>query len=163
MIRTTLRGSDLANGEWNRVYIPLKNFQEHGSWDNNMWFNPEGKFDWADIDRLEIVSEYGDMGSANWWFDKVRVVNENIATSMEQLATLPFKVYPNPTANNVVLQGLESTDYRYQMVDVYGKIVQSGWMQRDGQIDLSGLDKGMYWLYLKNELGEFGVEKVIRF
>lgn len=162
-IRTTLNGSNLANGEWNRVYIPLKNFQEHGSWDNNMWFNPEGKFDWADIDKLEIVAEYGDMGGANWWFDQVRVVNENISTSLQQLPTLPFKVYPNPTANTVVISGLELADYTYQMVDVYGKIVQSGLLPSKGQLDLAHLQKGMYWLYLKNEAGEFGVEKVVKF
>ncbi len=162
-IRTTLNGSDLANGEWNRVYIPLKNFQEHGSWDNNMWFNPEGKFDWADIDKLEIVAEYGDMGGANWWFDQVRVVNENISTSIHQTPTLPFKVYPNPTTNMVVISGLELADYTYQMVDVYGKIIQTGLLPSKGQLDLTHLKKGMYWLYLKNEVGEFGVEKVVKF
>lgn len=162
-IRTTLDGSNLANGAWNRVYIPLKDFQEQGSWDNNMWFNPEGKFDWADIDRLEIVAEYGDMGAANWWFDKIRVVNENISTSFQQEPTLPFKVYPNPTANSVVLKELELSDYTYQMVDVYGKVVQSGLLSAKGQIELSVLEEGMYWLYLKNEAGEFGIEKVMKF
>lgn len=58
---------------WHHVRIPLKDFTEHGSWDNNTWYNPEGKFDWTAIDRFEIVAEYSAMTSQEIWFDDIRI------------------------------------------------------------------------------------------
>ena len=66
-IRYTLDSTKVKyNGEWQHIRIPLKNFTEHGSWDNNTWYIPEGKFDWSAVDRFEIDSEYGDMGERNY-------------------------------------------------------------------------------------------------
>jgi len=36
--RITLEGSDFSASEWTKIYVPLKDFQEHGSWDDNMWW-----------------------------------------------------------------------------------------------------------------------------
>ncbi len=75
-MRYTLNASNVSyNGTWQHINIPLKDFTEHGSWDNNTWYNPEGKFDWSKIDRFEIDSEYGDMGTAELWFDNIKIVN----------------------------------------------------------------------------------------
>ncbi len=35
------------NGSWQLVKIPLENMRELGAWDNNTWYDPEGKFDWS--------------------------------------------------------------------------------------------------------------------
>lgn len=49
------------NNTWQHIHIPLKNFSEQGSWDNNAWYNPVGDFDWTAVDRFEIVAEHSDM------------------------------------------------------------------------------------------------------
>lgn len=64
----------LWNGEWEEVRIPLSSFTEMGSWHENQWFNPQGDFDWADVDVFQIVSETGAMGNAEVWFDAIRIV-----------------------------------------------------------------------------------------
>jgi endoglucanase len=75
-IRYTLDSINFVyDGTWQHVRLPLKNFKEHGSWDNNTWYNPEGKFNWAAVDRLEFDSEYGNMGSAELWFDEIKIIN----------------------------------------------------------------------------------------
>jgi endoglucanase len=61
------------DGQWHHVQVPLKSFQERGSWDN-AWFNPQGVFNWAAVDRFEIVSEYHDFVGMQFWFDDIRVV-----------------------------------------------------------------------------------------
>lgn len=50
-IRNDLVASD---GEWHKVSVPLKDFADYGAWDSleEKWYNPEGFFDWSNIDRL---------------------------------------------------------------------------------------------------------------
>lgn len=65
------------NGQWNHARIPLKDFTEHGSWDNG-WFNPTGKFDWTAIDKFEIVAEYGNLEGIHFYFDNIRIVEPDV-------------------------------------------------------------------------------------
>ncbi len=62
------------DGQWHKVRVPLKNFAERGSWDGT-WFGPQGAFNWAAVDRLEIVSEYHDFVGMQFWFDAIRVTD----------------------------------------------------------------------------------------
>ena len=88
------------NNQWQHLQIPLKNFYEHGSWDNGKWYDPQGLFDWSDVDRLEIVAEHQNMGTAKLWFDEIKISNPNIL-SVEENVKVPseFRLeqnYPNP-------------------------------------------------------------------
>lgn len=88
------------NNQWQHLQIPLKNFSEHGSWDNSTWYYPQGLFDWSDIDRLEIVAEHQNMGTAKLWLDEIKISNPNISSSNENLE-VPAEYnleqnYPNP-------------------------------------------------------------------
>lgn len=95
---------DISNveydGIWQHLQIPLKDFTEQGSWDNDTWYIPEGKFDWAAIDRFEIVSEYGDLGSAELWFDEIKILNpEAVYAEKDNINPAVFSLYqnyPNP-------------------------------------------------------------------
>jgi endoglucanase len=62
------------NNQWNHLQIPLNEFSEHGSWDNDRWYNPVGAFDWTATERFEIVPEYGDLAGIHFYFDDIRVV-----------------------------------------------------------------------------------------
>jgi endoglucanase len=62
------------DSQWHRVQIPLKDFVDRGSWDNG-WFNPQGAFNWAAVDRFEIVAEYHDLTGMQFWFDTLRVTD----------------------------------------------------------------------------------------
>ena len=62
------------NGQWNHLQIPLNEFSEMGSWDNNRWYNPVGAFDWTATELFEIVPEYSDLVGIHFYFDDIRVV-----------------------------------------------------------------------------------------
>jgi len=74
---TIARNIAVWNGHWNHLQIPLKAFSEHGSWDNDRWYNPVGVFDWTATERFEIVSEYSDLTGILFYFDNIRVVDPN--------------------------------------------------------------------------------------
>jgi endoglucanase len=70
--------------KWHHIHIPLSNFTEQGSWDNNTWYNPAGKFDWSAIDRLEIVAEYASNEGKEIWFDNIMITDQDTATVLEK-------------------------------------------------------------------------------
>jgi len=117
------------NNEWQHLQIPLKSFYEHGSWDNSTWYEPQGLFDWTDIDRLEIVAEYQNMGTAKLWFDDIKIYNPNVI-SAEDNDQVPVQFsleqnYPNPfnpeTTIKYVLPGAGNVSLK--VFDVLGREV----------------------------------------
>jgi endoglucanase len=62
------------DGQWRHVQIPLQDFADRGSWDDG-WFNPQGAFNWAAVDRFEIVAEYSDLAGMQFGFDTLRVTD----------------------------------------------------------------------------------------
>ena len=75
--------------EWQNLRIPLKDFYEFGSWDNNTWYNPAGLFDWKDIDRFEIVAEDSSLAYSKLWFDEIKIFNPNISDIADNNIFLP--------------------------------------------------------------------------
>jgi len=59
--------------QWHRVRIPLTDFTEHGSWEDGSWYDPRGDYDWAAVDRFEIVAEHSDLTGVQLWFDDIRI------------------------------------------------------------------------------------------
>ena len=87
---------------WQKMYIPLNQFTDGGSWDN-AWFPPINAFDWKAVDRFDICAEYMSMAGKSVWFDNIRITNMDTAQilntgfgqpNINQISGL--KVYPNP-------------------------------------------------------------------
>jgi endoglucanase len=92
--------------KWHHVNIPLRTLAEQGSWDNNTWFTPAGKFDWSAADRFEFsIEDAGTVGHLIW-FDNIHItdldtaeVRESGTVSVEHIndqSPLNLKVVPNP-------------------------------------------------------------------
>jgi len=67
------------DGRWNHLQIPLNDFFEHGSWDNDRWYGPIGAFDWTATEYFEIVAEYHDLTGIHFYFDDIHVVDPSLA------------------------------------------------------------------------------------
>lgn len=98
---------------WHHVHIPLSSFRESGSWDNNAWYDPSGKFDWTTVDRFEISTEYPVSAGNKLWFDNISVtdkdtaiVRESAIMGIEQTrdqSDLNLKITPNPMSYNTTI------------------------------------------------------------
>ncbi len=124
------------NGTWQHLKIPLKSFTETGSWDN-AWFNPDGKFDWKAVDRLEIISEFNALGTQKIWFDEIRVNGTPITSTTEQLGMAEFnaKAYPNPFASGTTIEYNlpESGDVEVSIFDLTGRKIAALFAGRQTQ------------------------------
>lgn len=87
--------------EWHHVTIPLKNLQDKGSYDD-MWYPPPGKFNWAEVDKIEFSPEQGFVNGTVFLLDDIKLSGEPIVTTAaEENIDNGFSVYPNP-ANQMV-------------------------------------------------------------
>jgi hypothetical protein len=62
--------------------------------------------------------------------------------------TLKFKIYPNPSASNLVIDTKLAGDIHYSIRTLNGKITKTGLVENT-EIDISDLSKGMYLLILE--------------
>ncbi|KUG25569.1 hypothetical protein ASZ90_004607 [hydrocarbon metagenome] len=88
----------LFNGQWQYVEIPLSNFYETGSWDNG-WYNPQGLFDWGNVNLFEIVDEFGNLSQNEIFIDEIKIFDPNSTGIEEEIFAKEFKLfqnYPNP-------------------------------------------------------------------
>ncbi len=93
------------DGNWHHVEIPLKNFRDSGSWDNNTWYNSANKFDWKAVDRFQIVAENMSLSGKNFWFDNIKVNGTPITgISEKENHVFQAKAYPNPFDGNTTIQ-----------------------------------------------------------
>jgi endoglucanase len=152
------------DGTWKHVQVSLKNFREHGAWDNNTWYNPEGKFDWRAIDRFEIDSEYGNMDSSELWFDDIKILNSNTPLFVNDNTNrnVSFRLlqnYPNPfnPVTKIRYNIAEKSFVTLKVYDILGKevaVLASGEMNRgtyELNFNASNLSSGIYFYRLISE------------
>lgn len=130
---------------WQEIQIPLSFFRESGSWENNNWQNPMGKFDWKSIDRLEFVTESSDLLEGTLYFDDVRL--STIITSLANQNEIdnPFYFYPNPATNHIFLyENQDNPIISYKIFDMQGVIKQFGSTYDSNHIQFNNLLPGCY-------------------
>jgi len=154
------------DGEWEEVIIPLSDFWEMGSWDEEMWFNPQGDFDWKAVDILQFVAEEGALTDTELWFDNIRIQGLGVSTSNEQHSEKARNFvlnqnYPNPfnPSTNIRFELANSGYTTLKVFDVLGREVatlvdgiklQGTYTQA---FDASSFSSGVYFYVLKS--GDF--------
>jgi hypothetical protein len=88
------------------------------------------------------AARFGTYGRGAWDF-----YFRDIAVSTEQEYTIDLKITPNPTTDNIEVQGLEGfISYTWYVYDSRGAIVRTTHTIGTHVIDLSGLPRGIYML-----------------
>jgi hypothetical protein len=89
------------DGTWQRVQIPLSDFDDMGAWDpdDETWYGGgEGLYDWSETQRFQLVSETHVQQESELYFDNIRVVHPSAVH--DQARPVPaFTLspnYPNP-------------------------------------------------------------------
>lgn len=146
--------------KWHHLYIPFSRLAELGAWYNN-WYNPQGKFDWKAIDRIEIVAENGALGKGRFWFDNIQVTDQDTAQIFDTSVFVDntgynpiradmntVRTYPNPAEDflNIETSGIEPVNY--QVSDFQGRIFSIGKLTQRAKLNVSGFPDGIYFLHV---------------
>ncbi len=109
-------------------------------------------------DNGTVIFSGGDFGSN----EITEIVIANTASIKDELAN-NINIYPNPTKNtlNVNLNSI-SGDYRYSLINTLGqKILNGNLMNTNNILDISTLEKGVYFLKIKDILSDNNMIKKI--
>jgi hypothetical protein len=118
---TTINSASVSwDLRWHHVRVPLTSFTERGAWDNNTWYNPEGKFDWTKVDVFEISTEWTDIIGKDLWLDNIYICNLDTAVVRVHEAIsinenpvygdIELTVFPNPMKNQTVITSVFSPE-----------------------------------------------------
>jgi endoglucanase len=152
------------DGEWHQLQIPLKDFIEAGSWDNNQWYNSQGLFDWKATERLTIDAVQS-LAGTELFFDDIRIsVPEPNAkfrcTSPDEYQLL--QNYPNPFSQSTIIRYrlLYHANVELAVYNLYGQQVAAlvNDYQAEGEHEVrfegGSLAAGIYFYRMK--IKEFG-------
>jgi endoglucanase len=159
MIKTVNATNVPMDKKWYHLRIPLQGFTEEGAWENSTWYNPEGKFDWTAIDRLEFVADFQAFDDENIWLDNIMITNQDTAKvlntnifeydpnpplALEEISNQHINVFPNPMLDRLVIEGATEDFFRVELVDSFGKLLDQHDFTGKYIFDTSNLAKGFY-------------------
>ncbi len=139
------------DGTWQHLFIPLEQFEEHGAWDN-AWFSPQGLFDWSLVDRFEVSTEYGSVGSGGLQIDQIVVTDLDTASVRQSTADshigqgLDITVSPNPVSDHLVVQTPWDGRVHAELFDMTGQLITVEMLQNQLEIPFSAYSAGVYLL-----------------
>ncbi|MDQ4142050.1 MAG: T9SS type A sorting domain-containing protein, partial [Bacteroidota bacterium] len=159
------------DGQWHHLHIPLTDFIEQGAWDNNQWYNPEGKFDWSRIDRLEITSEHGAFNTNQLWFDNLYLTDQDTAQVRQtgtvtgikkNLNKIAINIYPNPAQTHFVIEAGTNDKLAYQIIDNLGRVFIKNSFQKRTLINVTSLPAGVYLVKVTDPDNRYTVRRFVK-
>ena len=80
-------------------------------------------------------------------------LESSIALSINDFEAINFRMFPNPANGSVTIQlnnNPAGIDYKLDVIDIQGKLLQSERINRTSTIDVSSLSAGVYFVRLSN-------------
>ncbi|PSR53548.1 hypothetical protein AHMF7605_08425 [Adhaeribacter arboris] len=159
------------DGRWHHLHIPLTDFAEQGAWDNNQWYNPEGKFDWRRIDRLEITSEHAAFNNNQLWFDNVYLTDQDTAQVRQPGTVTGTKknqnksavhVYPNPARNHLTIKAETNGKLTYEILDNLGRVLLRNSFQSQTEVNILTFPAGVYLVKLTQTDHSYTIHRMVK-
>jgi len=88
--------------------------------------------------------------------------NKTSSTEFKTLEELGIKVYPNPAYEYVNIDLLNSEKTKVSIINILGGVVFNKEIVESEKIDLTKLNKGIYFLNLENSNGKSVKKLIIR-
>ncbi len=87
---------------------------------------------------------------------------EIIVSETEKTGEANWSISPNPTNAFISIQDLPTQNASFSVFDIKGALVQSGNVEPKGQIDISGLPLGVYFIELRTGKQKIGKQKFVK-
>jgi endoglucanase len=161
------------DGKWHHLHIPLTQFKEQGSWDNNTWYNPEGKFDWTKIDKLEITIENNYPNAPVFWFDNIHITNKDTASIYDTTGIvgsapvagpeISFRIYPNPVQGQLFIKSKGFAFNKVEITGLSGNVLFSKDFDNLQECVIDNpLQNGFYIVTMSNGIKKYSKKMIIK-
>jgi len=107
---------------------------------------------------LPFTGFFGGFMCPNYCLPKLNVAGGE--TSNDIIEQTAIQLYPNPTSNQFVLEGLSGVA-QLVISDVTGRIVHTGSVSNNVAVDVSNFRQGVYFVKVQDEAGDTFTEKLI--
>lgn len=124
--------------------------------DNDVSYTNFGVLTWSGGNRHTVFSKEE--------FYSFKRIIESTVSSLDNISTPTFKIYPNPLRNtlNIRFENTNSDDFEYRVIDGQGKIIKVGKLPfNHNQIDLEELIQGVYFIQVVSSNQIFS-QKIIK-
>lgn len=166
-MRTTIDAQMVSwDNQWHKVFVPLSDFVEGGAWDE-IWYNPDGKFDWTVVDKLEFVSEHGPLGEYQLFIDDIAITNLDTAqvrvvvSAFCNPVNIPFASIKHQSLSRSIRVSVTSDKkISYHLFDIMGRTYSIGSFEGQVSISTKQLLSGMYLLTLHDGHQQFETRKI---
>ncbi len=125
------------------------------------WRHYEWRFNDDQLHRIywKIQGSQYDQSTGELWIDNIRISHRTHTSDIESGEQENFSIYPNPVKN---ILHLKTDKYLYyRIMDIDGKILYKSFVNKNAQIDLSSLPKGIYFVAIRDDKNE-QVRKIIK-
>jgi hypothetical protein len=83
------------------------------------------------------------------------------STSVDDLSQIDFVIYPNPTVNGTFTIEMDEQIAHVQLIDMQGRFVDVIYSVQTGQVDVSNLEMGNYFVKVRTENGRVVVKPIV--
>lgn len=90
------------------------------------------------------------LSSGNNCAPKKVVADMGICTNTTKAIEQNITIYPNPSHGKIHVIGLEEKNYSYQIINTSGRSIETGFVNGNEVIDVSGINNGLYLLQLND-------------
>ncbi len=125
------------------IKLGFQNYQR-----SYQWMTATSKIPYFEVTGNLVGSNFTITNARYRGFDKS--APPTVTTSVSEIKNeLPLVVYPNPVKDKLILDAYHDKNFKASIFDVNGKLIKQENNQQS-QIDVSGLEKGIYILVIDN-------------
>jgi hypothetical protein len=82
---------------------------------------------------------------------------------VKQIQDEKFKIYPNPFSDTFKIENYEWTIFEFDIINITGTVIyKSGAVNKTTELNLSFLDKGLYFLRLTEDEKQVYIRKILK-
>ena len=134
------QGDTLGQG----TFVPEGNIQQYSAFEIEIDYYSDAL---PDSMNILLISDR-ELTNSPLYIDNLEFVYTS--NSILEKKETPINIYPNPTSSLIHIKTNKSDKTKYKLHNLYGGILESGYINKDLIIDLSGQVVGTYFLVVDN-------------
>ncbi len=145
-----------SDNDYNNLSLQIPGTTMYGNVNQYFWKDPTKKEATENIISNPTSGSSGlnvNIGSKSINYFKIAI--NSSALSVQKNKILDFKLYPNPVKDYLIIDGILDLDLAFEIFNISGLKLKSGFLTTEQKIDTSNLAEGIYFIRIGNQIHKF--------